>query len=34
MLENLLWYAHSWGTLGVFVVIALSIAYVLNETEN
>lgn len=34
MIDTLLWYAHVWGTLGLFVVIALSLATIVNEMEK
>lgn len=33
-METLLWFAHSWGTLGLFVVIALCVERVIHEMEN
>ena len=34
MLDTILWYAHIWGTLGLFVGIALSLATIVNELEK
>ena len=34
MLDSILHYAHTWGTLGLFVVLALSIEHIINELEK
>lgn len=31
VIEYVLWYGHKWGTLGLVVTLALSIAYLMNE---
>ena len=34
MLDTLLHYAHVWGTLGLFVVLALSLETIIHELEK
>ena len=34
VIEYVLWYGHKWGTLGLFVIIALSLAHIMNELES